>query len=128
MHCSKGLIMILQNLSIGTIINITSNRYSMQMDLEWNGKWNRFMILFLSDGKVCMLFNTLVFFYFKWVIMNNEKNDSFFLVRCWPYQWLSDSTLKVSRWEVTNSIPSHAFSPRHSEFSVVFSETRVNTG
>ena len=37
-------------------------------------------------------------------------------------------TLKSGRREVLGSIPDHACRPNHSEFSVVFSETRVNTG
>ena len=37
-------------------------------------------------------------------------------------------TLKSGRREVPGSIPDHACRPSRSEFSVVFSETRVNTG
>ena len=45
-----------------------------------------------------------------------------------PHQWPSDSALKPGRREVPASIPGRACRPRCSEFSVVFSETRVNTG
>ena len=37
-------------------------------------------------------------------------------------------TLKTGRREVPGSVPGHACRPSRSEFSVVFSETRVNTG
>ena len=37
-------------------------------------------------------------------------------------------TLKTGRREVPDSIPGRACRPNRSEFSVVFSETRVNTG
>ena len=37
-------------------------------------------------------------------------------------------TLKTGRREVPDSKPGHACRPSRSEFSVVFSETRVNTG
>ena len=46
-------------------------------------------------------------------------------VRPWPYQWLRS---KASRREVPGSFLGHACRPSRSEFSVVFSETRVNTG
>ena len=39
----------------------------------------------------------------------------------------SGSALKNGRREVTGSIPDRACQPNFSEFSVVFSETRVNT-
>ena len=37
-------------------------------------------------------------------------------------------TLRTGRREVPGSNPGRACRPSHSEFSVVFSETRVNTG
>ena len=37
-------------------------------------------------------------------------------------------TLKTGRWEVSGSDPGRTCQPRRSEFSVVFSETRLNTG
>ena len=37
-------------------------------------------------------------------------------------------TLKTGRREVSGSNPGRAYRPKRSEFSVVFSETRVNTG
>ena len=37
-------------------------------------------------------------------------------------------TLETGRWEVPGYIPGRACRPSRSEFSVVFSETRVNTG
>ena len=36
-------------------------------------------------------------------------------------------TLKTGRREVPGSNPGHACRPRRSEFSMVFSETRINT-
>ena len=44
-----------------------------------------------------------------------------------PHQWQSGSVLKTGRREVPGSIPGGACRPSHSKFSVVFSETRVNT-
>ena len=38
----------------------------------------------------------------------------------------SGSALKAGRWEVSSSIPVRAYRPSRLEFSVVFSETRVN--
>ena len=49
-------------------------------------------------------------------------------VRPWPHQWLSDFALKTGRPVVPGSILGRACRPSRSEFSVVFSETRVNTG
>ena len=46
-------------------------------------------------------------------------------VRPWPHQWLRS---KTGRREVTGSFLGRACQPSHSEFSVVFSETRTNTG
>ena len=37
------------------------------------------------------------------------------------------SALKISRREVPGSIPSRSYRPSRSEFSVVFSETRIDT-
>ena len=45
-----------------------------------------------------------------------------------PYQCLSSSALLTDRREVPCSIPGRACQPSPLEFSVVFSETRVNTG
>ena len=45
-----------------------------------------------------------------------------------PHQWLSDSELKAGRWELPGSIPGGVCQTSRSEFSKVFSETRVNTG
>ena len=45
-------------------------------------------------------------------------------VRPSPRQWLH---LKTGRWEVPGSFLGRACRPSRSEFSVVFSETRVNT-
>ena len=44
-----------------------------------------------------------------------------------PHQWQSSSALETGRWEVPGSISSHACRPSCSEYSVVFSETPVNT-
>ena len=49
-------------------------------------------------------------------------------VRPWPHQGLRGSALKTGRREVPGSIPGRACRPRRSDFSVVFTETRVNTG
>ena len=38
------------------------------------------------------------------------------------------SALKTGTQEVPGSIPNRACRPRHSEFSVVFSESRLNKG
>ena len=45
-----------------------------------------------------------------------------------PHQWLSCIALKAGRQEVPGSIPGRACQPSHSEFYVVFSETRTNMG
>ena len=44
-----------------------------------------------------------------------------------PYQWRSGSALKAGRQVVPSSFPGLAYRPSRSEFSMVFSETRVNT-
>ena len=44
------------------------------------------------------------------------------------HRWQSDSELETGRWEVPGSIPGHTCRPSHSEFFVVFLETRVNMG
>ena len=50
-------------------------------------------------------------------------------IKCqWPHQWLSSSALKTGRREVPGLIPCRACRPSRLEFSVVFSETRVNRG
>ena len=49
-------------------------------------------------------------------------------VRPWPQQWLHNPALKIGTREVPGSIPGRAYRPSRSEFSVVFTETRVNTG
>ena len=46
----------------------------------------------------------------------------------WPLLRLCGSALKTGRREVPGSIPARACRPNYSEFSVVFSETRLNTG
>ena len=43
------------------------------------------------------------------------------------HQWLRSSALKIGRLEVKGSIPGRACRPRLSEFSVVFSESCINT-
>ena len=48
-------------------------------------------------------------------------------VRPRPHQWLSGSAQKTGRREVPSSNPGRACRPTRSEFSVVFSENRVNT-
>ena len=45
-----------------------------------------------------------------------------------PHQWRSGSALKTGRRQVPGSIPGCACRPSRSKFSVVFFETRVNTG
>ena len=45
-----------------------------------------------------------------------------------PRQWRSGSAFKAGRREVPGSNPGRACRPSRLEFSVVFSETRVNTG
>ena len=60
-------------------------------------------------------------------------NDSVILFRdglLFPYSPTSGTavTLKTGRREVPGSNPGRACRPSRSEFSVVFSETRVNTG
>ena len=45
-----------------------------------------------------------------------------------PLQWGSGSALKAGRLEVPGSIAGRAYRLRRSEFSVVFSEIRVNSG
>ena len=45
-----------------------------------------------------------------------------------PHQWLSVSALKIGRQEVPGLVLGRACRPNLSEFSVVFSETRVNMG
>ena len=44
------------------------------------------------------------------------------------YQWLNGSVFKTSKQKVPGSIPGRACRISRSELSVVFSETRVNTG
>ena len=44
------------------------------------------------------------------------------------YQWRTGSALKTRRREVPGSIPGRACLPNGPEFSVVFSEARVNPG
>ena len=46
----------------------------------------------------------------------------------YPHQWRSGSMLKAGRQEMQCSIPGRFCQPSRSEFSVVFSNTRVNTG
>ena len=46
-------------------------------------------------------------------------------VRPWPHQWLRSKTVRL---EVPGSFVGRACRPSLSEFSVVFSEIRVNTG
>ena len=45
-----------------------------------------------------------------------------------PHQWWSGSALNAGKWEVPSSIPGRACRQNRLEFSVVFSETCVNTG
>ena len=45
-----------------------------------------------------------------------------------PHLWLSCSVLKAGRREVSGSIPGRACRHSRSELSVVFFETRLNTG
>ena len=45
-----------------------------------------------------------------------------------PHQWRSGSELKIDRREVPGSIRGRACLPSRSDFSVVFSEIRLNTG
>ena len=45
-----------------------------------------------------------------------------------PHQWRSANAQNWKTWEVPGSNPGCACRPSLSEFSVVFSETRVNTG
>ena len=45
-----------------------------------------------------------------------------------PLQWWSGSAHKTGRREVPGSIPNRACRPNSSEFSVIFSEIRANTG
>ena len=47
-------------------------------------------------------------------------------IRPWNQQWLSGSALETTGGP--SSIPGRTCRPSRSEFSVVFSETRVNTG
>ena len=49
-------------------------------------------------------------------------------VRPRPHQWLSGSALKIGRREVPGSVLGRACQPGRSEFSMVFSETRLKTG
>ena len=49
-------------------------------------------------------------------------------VRPKPHQWLNGFALKIGRREVPGSILGRACRSSRSEFSVVFSETRVNMG
>ena len=44
------------------------------------------------------------------------------------HQWLSGSALKTGRWEMPSSIPGLTCRSSLLDFSVVFSETRLNTG
>ena len=60
---------------------------------------------------------------FEYRIRHGYKN-----VLPWPHQWLRGSALKTGRREVPDSIPGRACRSSRSEFSVVFSETRLNTG
>ena len=45
-----------------------------------------------------------------------------------PHQWRSGSPLKAGRREMPDSIPGRSYQPSCSKFSVVLSETRLNTG
>ena len=46
----------------------------------------------------------------------------------WLHQWRSGSALKTGRRKVPGLISGRACRPSCSEFSMVFSKTRVNTG
>ena len=45
----------------------------------------------------------------------------------WPHQMPSGSVLKTGGRGMMSSIPSCSCRPNHSKFSVIFSETRLNT-
>ena len=57
----------------------------------------------------------------------SHKSRDFFPHRG-PNQWRGGFAFKTGRREVPGSIPGRAWRPSRSEFSGVFSETRVNTG
>ena len=68
--------------------------------------------------------------------INNNRQFNFGIVNAHPMEMLpfigpisgTAVTLKTGRREVPGAIPGRACRPSRSEFSVVFSETRVNTG
>ena len=49
-------------------------------------------------------------------------------VRLWQHQWFCCSSIKTGRREIPSSIPGRTCRPRHSAFSVIFSEVSINTG
>ena len=79
-----------------------------------------------------------IVFFFLLSSINTSQDPLYFTERTFPTfgpsPWwrlppvAGDSALKIGRRELPSSIPGHACRLSRSEFSVVFSETRVNTG
>ena len=68
------------------------------------------------------------YYYVRLISVDKPNLTSTFISFTLLHQWRSDSVLKTGKWEMTGFIPSRAFRSSRSEFSVVFSETRVKTG
>ena len=78
---------------------------------------------------VCVLSKLPLFFnsVFYSQINSMGMGSTPFLLLFQLYQWPSNSALKAGRWEVPGSIAGSACRPSLSEFSVVFSESHINT-
>ena len=68
-------------------------------------------------------------YYIAFLFTNHKESpiEQFTSINIRPHQRQSGFTLKTGRQELPGSLPGRACRPSRSEFSVVFSETRVNT-
>ena len=90
----------------------------------------QFSFDFLLDLCVMFVLKKIIVIYFHFyifVLIFSQQHEAKFLV-VQLHQWPSSFAFKASKWEVLDSILGRACRPSCSEFSVVFSETRVNTG
>ena len=69
--------------------------------------------------------SSMSYFLTSLIFHRHSRNWKF---RVMIFSLLYSQTYKTGRREVPGSIPGFACRPSHSEFSPVFSETRVNTG
>ena len=92
---------------------------------------------YIHNQNYTLLFKCSIVFHHKsnsFTYLHRSKNIFFsklevkYLQRKKPHQWCSCSTSKAGRWEVPSSIPGRSRRINRSKFSVVFSETRINTG